>query len=133
MIDKPVIYVFLNKELHMSVGKAAAQAAHAAVRTATGSISSELRLKQWVEAAHRYIIVLEARDSNHMTNIQTYLNDRGICTKLIIDEGANETEPHVMTALATQILDKDAPHIQQTFSTFHTYHDDIKVTLEIPR
>lgn len=132
MIDKPVIYVFLNKSLHMSVGKAAAQAAHAAILAASVCSVTQDRA-DWLEAAHRYMIVLEARDEEHIRNIKEYLLERKIKGWNIVDEGANEIDPHTITAYATQILDKDDEHVQQSLSTFHTYHDDIKVTLEIPR
>lgn len=131
-MTKPVIYIFLNKSLHMSVGKAASQAAHAVAMAILGSCNAS-QPSEWELLPHRYIIVLEARDEDHMVNISKYLGQRNVLTYEIIDEGANETDPHTLTALATEILDKDDPKVEQTLSTFSTYHDDIRVTLEIPR
>lgn len=131
-MTKPVIYVFLNKSLHMSVGKAVAQAAHA-VAMAIVAASDKSQRVEWIESPHRYIIVLEARDEDHLHNIHPYLSERGIAAQEIYDEGANEIDPITFTALATEILDKDDEKVQLTMSTFNTYRDDIRVTLEIPR
>ena len=127
-MQSPTIYIFLNKGLHLSVGKASSQVAHAALMAL---IDSESMV--WVAAPHRTIIILEGRDENHLRNIKDYLGDHGIDTHQVVDEGANEIDPHTITALATVIVDKDDEAVQKTLSTFKLYRDDIKVTLEIPR
>lgn len=127
----PVIYIFLNKSLHMSVGKASAQAAHAAVFAIAESDESEQQL--WRVNPHKTIIVLEARDETHMRNISTYLRQRGIYTNMIVDEGVNEIDPHTITALSTNILDKNSEHISQSMSTFSLYKDLVKVSFEVEK
>ena len=124
----PVIYVFLNKSLHMSAGKAAAQAIHAGIYAVISEDQSKQQL--WLVNPHKTVIVLEARDENHIRNISTYLKDRGYPTNTIVDEGVNEIDPHTITALSTGILNKNSSHTRDTFSTFKLYKDVVKLTLE---
>jgi peptidyl-tRNA hydrolase len=124
----PILYIFLNKGLHMSSGKAAAQASHAAMMAAVNANSNDAYV--WKTANEKTIIVLEARDEQHMRNIQHYLKQRKVDTQIIIDEGVNEIDPHVPTALVSNILDKDAPEETAPFSSFRLYHDIVKVTTE---
>jgi peptidyl-tRNA hydrolase len=128
-MEKPTVYLFLNKSLHMSVGKAAAQAAHAAIM----AVIETYNPKFWTDAVHRYVIVLEARNEVHIRNIKDYLEERGIRARYIVDEGINEVDPQTITALATDIVDKDDARVQLALSSFDLYRDDIKVTLEVPR
>ena len=127
----PVIYIFLNKSLGMSVGKAAAQAAHAAVFAAAESDTSEQQL--WRVNPHKTIIVLEARNEEHLRSISTYLQQRGFYSNMIVDEGVNEIDPHTITALSTCIIDKNNDHTKQTFSTFSLYKGMIEINLRVDR
>lgn len=127
----PIIYIFLNKSLGMSVGKAAAQAAHAAVFAAAQSDESKQQL--WRISPHKTIIVLEARDEEHLRSISTYIEQRGFTSNMIVDEGVNEIDPHTITALSTEILDKNEDQVSLTFSTFKLYKDLVKLTLEVER
>lgn len=127
----PIIYIFLNKSLGMSVGKASAQAAHAAAFSVISSSSNEEKL--WQVNAHKTIIVLEARDDNHMRNIASYLEQRNIYTNMIVDEGVNEIDPHSITALSTGILDKNDENVSKSFSTFKLYRDLIELSIKVPR
>lgn len=129
--ENPIIYIFLNKSLGMSVGKAAAQAAHAAVFAAASSDMSKQQL--WRVSPHKTIIVLEARDENHLRNIEKYLSQRDFTANMIVDEGVNEIDPHTITALSSEILDKNNLDVKDTFSTFKLYKDLIKFNLEVER
>lgn len=115
----------------MSVGKAAAQAAHAAVFAAAQSDESKQQL--WRVSPHKTIIVLEARDEEHLRSISTYIEQRGFTSNMIVDEGVNEIDPHTITALSTEILDKNQEQVSLTFSTFKLYKDLVKLTLEVER
>jgi len=128
---KPTIYVFLNKGLHMSIGKAAAQAGHAVAASFLEATIEETDL--WGRSIHRTMIVLEARNAEHIHNIQRYLHERGIKTRLIIDEGVNEIDPHTPTALASKVLDKNDKRVIDAFSTFDLYRDMVKVTMELEK
>lgn len=129
--ENPIIYIFLNKSLGMSVGKAAAQAAHAAVFAAAQSDESKQQL--WRVSPHKTIIVLEARDEEHLRGISTYIEQRGFTSNMIVDEGVNEIDPHTITALSTEILDKNQEQVALTFSTFKLYKDLVKLTVEVER
>ncbi len=125
-MDNPVVYIFLNKGLHMSVGKASAQAGHAAI-VSVGSIAG------WKASPHRTMIVLEARDEAHMRSIQDYVQERGYDLNVVVDEGVNEIDPHVITAMSTNLLEKEDEKVIKTFSTFKLYRDMVKVTTEFER
>ncbi len=128
---KPVVYIFVNQGLHMTTGKAAAQAAHAIAIAFARSDKTVLDL--WNESVHRTILVMKARDAEHLKNMQQYLKERNIRTHLVIDEGVNEIDPHVPTALATDILDRDDAVAKQTLSSFELYRDQIKFSVEVER
>lgn len=129
--DSPVIYIFLNKALGMSVGKASAQVAHAAIMAMTDV--DESRQQLWKISPHKTVIVLEGRDEAHIKNISEYLKQRSIYTNMIIDEGVNEIDAHTITALSTGILNKDDERVAQTFSTFKLYKDKVRITLELDK
>jgi peptidyl-tRNA hydrolase len=130
-MNNPVIYVFINKGLHMSAGKVAAQAIHAAMM---GTIASDKAEQEaWGKAIHKTVIVLEARDEAHIKNIRQYLEDRDFDLSEIVDEGVNEIDPHVTTALASTIIEKDNEDVVKAFSTFNLYKDVVRATVEFER
>lgn len=105
---KPVIYVIVNKSLRMSAGKMAAQVGHAvAGLLLSPSNHTTMQYARWMNDLHRWLIVLEAEDDQHLTNIRQYLAERDVQTYAVIDEGINEVRPFSVTAVAVQILDKD--------------------------
>lgn len=118
---KPVLYLFINKGLEMSPGKIAAQASHAAVEAFR--ISKSEMVDAWYLGNHYTKLVLEARDAEHMTTIERYLNDRGFKTALIIDEGRTEIAPHSITALGVEIVDKSDEHTKETFGDFVSFKE----------
>lgn len=126
-----VMYIFVNKGLGMSSGKMAAQAAHAAVEGYR--ISKKDLINEWYLGRHYTKLIMQARNQEHIKIIQLYLKERGFNSIYIVDEGLTEVDPHVITALGVEIVDKDDEHTVATFSTFELYRDTIKVTLEIPR
>lgn len=122
---KPTIYIFMNKSLGMSAGKLAAQAAH--VMASIPNLDTS-----WM-APHKTILIMQARDQQHMDNISTYLDKREVETFWLIDEGVNETDSHVATALATEIVDKDLETTRDIFSTFELYKDMLRFKIELDR
>lgn len=128
---KPVMYIFLNKGLGMSAGKLASQAAHAAVEAYL--LSDKELIKDWRLGLHYTKLVMQARDAEHIGTIQEYLKERGFVSTAIIDEGLTEIEPHVVTALGVEIVDKSDPNVAATFSTFELFRDSIRLRLEIDR
>lgn len=119
------MYIFVNRGLGMSSGKIAAQAAHAAVEAyrASEALEEFELIDAWVSGGHYTKIVLGADDSTQLLTIDRYLTDRGFDTSLIIDEGRTEIEPMSPTALGVEIVDKDDPHVSDTFSHFKLYKD----------
>ena len=114
----------------MRIGKAMAQASHAAVMA---TIDSGALGKVWENSPHRTIIVLEGRDELHLRNIREYLEQRGIGVSLIIDEGINEIDGCTVTALATNILYKDDENIVKTMGSFKLYRDSVRLTIEVDK
>lgn len=125
---KPTIYIFINKSLEMSPGKVASQAVHAAFKAATLH-----NLNDWHSAPTQTVLIMEARDEMHIRNIGIYLRDRGVNVYPIIDEGVNEIDPHVVTAVATDVVDKGDERTQEIFSSFKTYREIIEFHGKIVR
>lgn len=127
---KPVMYLFLNRELGMSTGKASAQVAHAAVEAYR--ISKPEMIDAWMLGGHYTKLVMLAEDAAQLDNIQFYLEERGFRCKGIVDEGRTEIVAFSSTALGVEIVDKDDAHVAATFAGFKTYRDlkpEVKITL----
>jgi peptidyl-tRNA hydrolase len=135
---KPVMYIFLNKDLGMSTGKSAAQVGHAVARAVRwhpdspdslgsqserGTKYGELR-KAWLSCKHETKLVMLAEDEQHLFTIERYLNERGFHTELVIDEGRTEIRPHSATAMTVEIVDKDDPEVLAAFGDFKVYPDN---------
>lgn len=130
----PVQYLILDKSLGMSTGKAAAQAAHAAVegirlnaKTEWGNPWDAGIVNRWYQGGHYGKIVLESYD---LHTAVAYIEARGIPCTLIIDEARTELEGLTPTAIGCPVVDKDQPHVRETFSAFKLYND--RPRLETP-
>ena len=104
------MYVLVNTELGMSIGKTAAQVAHAVARIRSNKVPHT-------------VIVLEAT-TEQLHNLHQYLNDRNVQSHLYIDEGVNEIEPFSVTALAVEPLRE--PSGIETFSGFNLLREKSK-------
>lgn len=122
------MYLILPKPLGMSTGKAAAQAAHAAVEAYLLSPDDNLK-RVWRRGGHYKKVVLEAAD---LLVAERYIRDRGFLTALVIDEGLTEVSPLTPTAIGVQIVDKHDAHVAATFSVFKLYADAPKWVLRPP-
>lgn len=114
----------------MSTGKAAAQAAHASVegvrisaKTPNGNPWDSSIVNRWYRGGHYAKIVLEVADAEALRTAKEYVEARGFQTSLIIDEGRTEIAPMTPTALGCEIVNKDDPHVRDTFSCFKLYSD----------
>lgn len=126
----PVQYILLNKEIGMSTGKAAAQAAHASVegvrisaREPNGNPWDASIVNRWYRGGHYAKIVLEVADAEALHVAKEYIEARGFKTSLIIDEGRTELAPLTPTALGCEVVNKDDPHVAATFGVFNLYTD----------
>lgn len=120
----PRMYLFANRGLGMSPGKLAAQVAHGAVEAY--GISKPDLVSAWLLGGHYTKLVMLGRDTEHMQITDLYLKDRGFKTAPIIDEGRTEIKPHSFTALGVEIVDKDDPHVEASFSSFQVYKEEKK-------
>lgn len=94
-MENPVVYILLNKDLKMSAGKGAAQAAHAAML-----LPSDTR-DNFTDCFKRTIIVLEAT-TEQIRNIEEYLDLASIFSCYYIDEGGKDIPSYSITALAVE-------------------------------
>lgn len=115
---KPAMYIFVNEGLGMSPGKMAAQASHAAIEAYRATNST--MVEEWYKAGHYTKLIMQARDTEHLISIERYLRERGISSRLIIDEGHTEIPPITPTALGVVVVDRDDPEISAIFSSFQT-------------
>ena len=122
----PVMYLFLNTKLGMSPGKMAAQVAHAACLAQRGS--DDKMVADWYKHGFYTKLVMEARDAEHIKNIERYLNERDIKTFIVIDEGRTEIEKHSVTALGVEVIDKNVRG--PIFQEFKLYTPKIVMTAE---
>lgn len=129
---RPAMYIILNQNAGMSTGKAAAQASHAAVEAYRLSLGATPHIpcvqhdeepnivRRWYRGGHYTKIVLGAEN---MDFVRGYIEARGFKCALIVDEGRTEIAPFTPTAVGVEIVDKDDPHVQDTFGEFKLYND----------
>jgi len=107
-------FVFVPKKPKMSKGKIASQVAHATflalekqreiIFKSTGSYATTDSIIGAWKKSGMCVIVLECRDTQHLNDIATYLDQWDIPNHLYIDEGLTEVAPMTPTALATGVL-----------------------------
>lgn len=133
-MSKTAMYIFINKGLNMSIGKACAQASHAAVEAyvLTRDNNPDI-LDTWYSGGHYTKLVLEASNEQNLYTIQKYLSERGFKSKIIIDEGLTEIDAHQATALGVEIVDREDQHVSDTFSSFKLFRDKIRVVVEVDK
>lgn len=116
-------YVFLPKSLNMSVGKAASQVAHATFLALAPQIENmDGSVGEWVKNG-MCVIVLEAKDPEHLNNIAKYMEQWDIPGHLYIDEGLTEVNPMTPTALATGVVTEDKFWMFDQFKLFGSVGD----------
>jgi hypothetical protein len=78
-------------------------------------------IRRWYHGGHYTKIILSVEDELRWRTSSKYLQERGFKTVQIIDEGRTEVRPFSRTALGVEIVDKDKPHVAESFSEFRTY------------
>ena len=89
----------------MSEGKSNSQVAHA-VFMALEKQHDKFLINEWKNSG-KCVIVLKAKDTNHLMSIAEYFKQWNIVHHLYIDEGYTEVVPLTPTALATGVLTAD--------------------------
>lgn len=100
-MGEPVMYIVVNKDLKMSPGKVAAQAAHVAVKAYHRNFGSDIT-REWYLGSYAKII-LKASEFE----MKELLNKYPLFTAMTIDEGRTEIPKGSLTAIAFIPLDKD--------------------------
>lgn len=118
-MKNPVIYILINGELNMSPGKAAAQAVHS-VMMLNGNSKSD-----FLSDYRRTVIVLEAKNSQQIMNLYTYLEQTDVDHDYYIDEGANEVDAYSITAMAAFVGDDE--ELRAMFEAFPLYQGNATV------
>lgn len=114
----PILYVILNGELNMSPGKAAAQAAHAAMMLKNSHKS------EFTGNYERSVIALAAKNTQQLLNLAEYLRRAGIGFEYYIDEGRNEVDAFSVTALAVAPIDGNDETKRRIFESFPLFGSD---------
>lgn len=119
-------YIFLPASLNMSVGKAGSQSCHASHLALKKQRSEDglspnvdgVRIQSEWEKNGMCVIVLEAKDPEHLNNIAKYMEQWDIPNHLYIDEGITEVAPMTPTALATGVITEDKFWMFEQFKLF---------------
>lgn len=127
----PVQYIIANEGAGMSPGKLAAQVAHASFEAVIRSYGHDERqpgylvepnlVRLWRCGGHHAKIVLGVRDAEALRTADRYLVERGFPTYMEIDPGRTELDGLTPVAIASQVVDKDNPHVRATFKEFDLY------------
>lgn len=113
-MNNPRLYIVINGELKMSPGKVAAQAVHSAMLLNGNS------KEDFLSDFRRTVIVLEAKNSQQIMNLYTYLNQSEVDHDYYIDEGVNEVDAYSITALAAFVGDDES--LREMFEAFPLYN-----------
>lgn len=116
------IYVLINTELEMPVGKVVAQAVHAALNLAADSLNYNLNpFEEWYLNNPNAVIVLDGINEETMQKLEDYLLNSNLPARFFDykDEGALFQK----TALACGPFPKDHPMVKAVFGQFELYKD----------
>jgi peptidyl-tRNA hydrolase len=122
---KPVLYIFANKGLGMSAPKLAGMVLQAGILSwdARSRVERDSLAQAWLDSGMMKV-VLQAEDTEQLRNIEDYLTKASYRTFSVIDEGRTEVRPFSFTTMAVELVDKDAPGVQDVFGQFKTYRED---------
>lgn len=108
-------FIFIPKRPKMSPGKIASQVCHASflalekqrevIFKSTGKYEPDQDniINSWKKSG-MCVIVLEAKDTQHLMNIAKYFEQWKIVNAIYIDEGLTEVAPMTPTAVATGVM-----------------------------
>ncbi len=91
--------IVLNSDIEMSCGKAAAQAAHAAVECSFKAYRKNASLiKKWFEEGQKKVVLRASEEEIY--ELEKKAKKLGLTTAIIRDAGLTELKPGTLTALA---------------------------------
>ena len=96
----------------MSAGKAAAQAVHASLMLSCNAHGD------FLNDYKRTVVVLEAKNSDQLKNLYSYLDDTDIESNYYIDEGKNEVDAYSATALVAGPIAYEDEEKRNIFADF---------------
>ena len=110
-IDEAKMVIVVRADLKMSKGKAAAQAAHAAVNCAFASKKKDSKtFDKWMDSGQRKV-VLKVQDERQLFEIKAMADASGLINSVITDAGRTEIAPGSVTCIGIgpstdSVLDK---------------------------
>ena len=110
-VDEAKMVIAVRADLKMSKGKAAAQAAHAAVNCAFASKKKDSRtFDKWMDSGQRKV-VLKVQDEKQLFEIKAMADASGLINSVITDAGRTEIAPGSVTCIGIgpstdSVLDK---------------------------
>lgn len=132
-MKNPTMYFFVNKSLNMNPGKVAAQIAHAQEELMWDVLTCDKnaieKYKKLMNQNPRTVIVLDAKDSEELYKISSYLSSCEIRSGIYVDEKGEDylLEP---TVLATDYVDKEDPRTKIIFDNFPLYRSYLNHLVE---
>jgi len=109
--------IVVRTDIEMSVGKTAAQVAHAAVSAAEEAREEKPEwLREWLKEGQKKV-VLQAASLDELLRLEEKARELGLPTALITDRGLTELEPGTVTCLAigpapSDIVDRVTGHLK---------------------
>lgn len=98
-VDEAKMVIVVRADLKMSKGKAAAQAAHAAVNCAFASKKKDSRtFDKWMDSGQRKV-VLKVQDEKQLFEIKAMADASGLINSVITDAGRTEIAPGSVTCI----------------------------------
>lgn len=112
--------IVVRTDIKMSVGKLAAQVAHASVTCVISMFKKEGRFKKWVEEWEeegQKKVVLQAPSLNDLLSIYEKAISKGLPSCLIRDAGLTELEPGTITCVGIgpapeELIDEITGHLK---------------------
>ena len=99
--------IVVRKDLKLSKGKMAAQAAHASLESFLKTRKKHpLKARQWLKAGAKKVVVF-AKDKKELLEIKKTAEENNLPNALIIDAGLTQLKPGTITCLGIGPFDEE--------------------------